>query len=247
MSNISRHSIVQTAEIGENVEIQEFVVIRERVRIGNNVIIHPHVIIEPGVIIGDNVEIFSGTYIGKAPKGAGATSREIIFRPFVRIGDSCAIGPNAVIYYDVSIGNNTLVGDGASIREQCKVGSFCLLGRYVTVNYNSTIGNHVKIIDLTHITGNCTIGNNVFISLCVGTSNDNAIGKSGCHEDQIHGPIIEDGAVIGLGASLLPNVRIGENAVVGAGAVVSKDVPSNTVVMGVPAKIVKRLELDPEA
>jgi acetyltransferase-like isoleucine patch superfamily enzyme len=231
-------AVVETEDIGENEKIMEFAVIRPGVRLGNNVIIHPGVVIESGVVIGDNVEIFPGSYIGKIPKGA-ALARQPEYRKYVEIKANCSIGPHAVIYYDVEIGENTLIGDGASVREQCRIGSDCILSRYVTVNYASTIGNHTKIMDSTHITGKCTIGDNVFISLCVGSTNDNAIGKLGYEEERVQGPTIEDGVAVGAGAMLMPGITIHANAVVGAGSVVTKDVPAGAVVMGSPA-IVKR-------
>jgi UDP-3-O-[3-hydroxymyristoyl] glucosamine N-acyltransferase len=102
--------------------------------IGEAVVIHPHVVIESGVAIGDNVEIFPGAYIGKVPKGAGALSRTPTFVARIEIGANCSIGPHAVVYYDVVLGASTLLGDGASIREQTRIGSRTVIGRYVTVN-----------------------------------------------------------------------------------------------------------------
>lgn len=238
---ISDKAVVLTNKIGEGTVVHEFAVVRKQVNIGNNVVIHPHVVIEDGVTIGDNVEIFPGTYIGKVPKGAGALARAPRFEPFVKIGDNCCIGPNAIIFCGVIIGNNTLIGDGVSIREQCRVGSYSIVGRYATINYNTQIGDRTKIMDLTHITGNCHIGDDVFVSVCVGTTNDNAIGRLKADEDSIVGPYIDDGAAIGAGASLLPGIRIGKNAIVGAGAVVTRDVPPNVVVMGIPARVVRFL------
>jgi len=235
---ISEKAVVQTDDIGENVKIMEFAVVRDGVRIGSNVVIHPFVVIESGVVIGDNVEIFPGTYIGKVPKGA-ALARKPEFEERVVIGENCSLGPNAVIYYDVEIGANTLLGDGASVRDKCRIGSNCILSRYVTVNYATTIGNNTKIMDSTHITGKCHIGDNVFISLLVGSTNDNAIGKLGYDETRVIGPTIEDGVAIGGVAMLMPAITIHKNAVVGAGSVVTKDVPAGAVVMGSPA-VVKR-------
>ena len=160
------------------------------------------------------------------------------------IGANCSLGPHAVIYYDVEIGENTLIGDGASVREQCRIGSNCILSRYVTVNYASTIGNNTKIMDSTHITGKCRIGDNVFISLCVGSTNDNAIGRLGYQEERVRGPVIEDGAAVGAGAMLMPAIVIHEGAVVGAGSVVTKDVPARSVVMGSPATVRRYLSAD---
>jgi acetyltransferase-like isoleucine patch superfamily enzyme len=136
----------------------------------------------------------------------------------------------------VKIGRNTLIGDGASIREQCRIGDDCIISRCVTMNYNVRVGARTKIMDNTHITGNTVIGEDCFISLCVGTTNDNAIGKLPYDAARVRGPIIEDGAAIGAGATILPAIRIGKGAVVGAGAVVSRDVLPDTVVKGVPAR-----------
>jgi acetyltransferase-like isoleucine patch superfamily enzyme len=225
------------AKIGKNVKIGAHCYI-EDVVIGDNVVIHPNVVIYEGVKIADGVEIFPGAFIGKEPKGAGAVARQPVFERQITIGKNSSIGPHAVIFYDVEIGENTLLGDGASIREQCRIGSYCILSRYVTVNYNTTIGNRTKIMDNTHITGNCTIGDDVFISLMVGTTNDNVV-SSKFDENRIFGPAIEDDVVIGVGASLLPGVRIGTGAIVAAGSVVTKNVTPKTVVAGVPARFVK--------
>ena len=239
---ISRLAVVETSQIGENVNIAEFCVIRDGAAIGNNVTIHPNVIIESGVTIGDGVEIFPGTYIGKEPKGAGATARKVEFEPKITIGADCAIGPNAVIYYDVSIGHNTLLGDGSSLREKVTIGHHCLISRYVTINYNTRIGNHTRIMDLTHITGNCEIGDNVFVSVLVSTTNDNVVRDRVYEEEKIKGPTIRNDATIGASACLLPRITIEEGALVGANAVVSRDVKQFDVVMGIPAKVVRNLK-----
>lgn len=240
---ISKLAVVETGQIGKNVNIGEFCVIRDGVVIGNNVTIHPNVIIESGVTIGDDVEIFPGTYIGKKPKGAGATARPVEFVPKITIGDNCAIGPNAVIYYDVSIGNNTLLGDGASLREQVRIGHHCLISRYVTVNYNTRIGNFTRIMDLTHITGDCEIGDNVFVSVLVSTSNDNIVIDRQYEAEHIKGPRVQNKATLGASACLLPGVTVGEGAFVAINAVVTKDVQPYDVVMGIPAKVTRSLKV----
>jgi acetyltransferase-like isoleucine patch superfamily enzyme len=244
MSQISDRAVVKTDKIGTDVTVHEFAVIAEDVVLGNRVVVHPHVVIAAGVRIEDGVEIFPGAFIGKEPKGAGATARQPHFERSVRIGANSSIGPHAVIYYDVEIGQNTLIGDGASIREQCRIGSRCIISRYVTINYNTTVGDGTKIMDLTHITGNCTIGRDVFCSILVSTTNDNAIGAQGYSEENIVGPTIHDGAMIGANANLLPGVVVGEGAMVAAGSVVTKDVEPRTLVAGLPARRVRRLDAD---
>ena len=237
---ISKLAVVQTKEIEANVIIHEFAVIRKGVTIGKDAVIHPHVVIETGVIIGEGVEVFPGSHLGKVPKGAGALARQPAFKRQVVIGSGACVGPNAVIYYDVQIGQNTLVGDGASIREQCRVGSSTVVGRHVTLNYDVTVGSHTKIMDHSWLAGNMKVGDNVFISGGVLTANDNAIGGEGYRGD-LRGPTISDGAMIGVGATLLPGVMIGKNSIVGAGAVVTRDVAPGTLVVGIPARMVQRV------
>lgn len=221
------------AVIGDGVCVAPYAVIGKAV-VGRNTNIHAHVVIADGVHIGDGVEIFPGAFIGKEPKGAGALARTPEFERFVEIGSNSSIGPHAIIYYDVCIGRNTLIGDGASIREQCRIGNFCIISRYVTLNYNAHVGDRTKIMDNTHITGNCRIGSDVFISINVGTTNDNVI--RGGFADHIAAPIIEDGATLAVGVSVLPGVTVGANSMVGAGALVTRDVEAGTTVMGIPAK-----------
>jgi len=233
---VSKLAVIETDDIGTNVSIGEFAIVRKDVRLGDNVIIHPHAIVNGGADIAVGVEIFPYALIGKEPKGAGATARPPSFTRAITIGCDSSIGPGAVIFYNVDIGENTLLGDGASIREQCVIGSRCIISRYVTINYNTRVGNRTKIMDLTHITGNSVIGEDVFVSTGVFTTNDNRIGAAG-YQGDIQGPTIEDGAMIGAGAVLLPGVRIGRGAIVGAGSVVTRDVARATTVMGTPARI----------
>jgi acetyltransferase-like isoleucine patch superfamily enzyme len=141
------------------------------------------------------------------------------------------------VYCDVVIGEGTLVGDHASIREGCRIGARCIVSRCVTLNYEVTIGDDSKVMDLSHLTGNMIIGKNVFISAGVTSANDNAIGAGGYRRESVQGPQIDDGARIGLGALLLPQVHIGADATVAAGAVVTHDVAPGTRVRGVPARV----------
>jgi len=239
---ISGKATVETSSIGCNVVIMENAVVRKDVLIGNNVIIHPHVTIESGVEIADGVEVFPGAYIGKSPKGAGATVRPIKYAKFVKISSGCSIGPNVVIYYDVEIGDKTLIGDGATIREQVRIGSRCLIAPYVAINYNTVIGDRTKVMALTHLAGNCQIAEDVFISTGVFTTTDNSMGGAKYSEEAIVGPRIEREAKIGAGVILLPGVRIGVGSVVAAGSVVTRDVPDGKLVMGVPATVVKDVQ-----
>ena len=229
MSNISKKAnIASTAIIHDNVTIED------------DVVVHDYVVIYSGAVIKKGVEIYDHCTIGKLPTTPGSTARTYSSEYGVTtIGESCILCPGVVIYTGTEIGHNTLLGDNCSIREKCKVGEYCIISRLVTVNYETTIGNYTKIMDNTHITGNMTIGNHVFVSVLVSTTNDNTMGRAEDAVDNLAGPIIEDYVTIGAGANILPSVKIGRNSIVGAGAVVTKEVPENKVVMGIPAKIIR--------
>ncbi|PTA67135.1 N-acetyltransferase [Deinococcus arcticus] len=237
---ISPKAHVEATEIGEGTRIGPFAVVEAGAQLGRNVVIHPYAFVGAGVVLEDDVEVWHGAVIGKPPKGAGATARAVVYEQRISVGSGTSVGPHAVIFYDVMIGRNTLIGDGASIREQCRVGDQCIVSRYVTVNYNTTIGHRVKIMDLTHITGNAVIENDVFISTMVGTMNDNKMSLRSYRPGEIIGPHVQEGASIGGGAMLLPNVKIGRQATVAAGAVVTKVVPDGALVFGMPAKVRER-------
>ncbi len=239
---ISSVSTVQTKNIGDNVTISEYCVIREDVIIGNNVTIHPHVIINDGVRIADGVEIYPGAIIGKQPQLSGGLQHKPQFSEYVEIGECTSIGPNSIIYYDVKIGPDCLIGDAVAIRERCTIEAHCIIGRHVSLLYNVTVGHDTKIMTNTHITGNSVIGCNVVIGVGVNSVNDNNFGSEGYNRNEILGPKIEDNVKIGAGVTLLPNVKIGTNSVVGAGSVVTRDIDSDILVMGIPARKVRTLD-----
>ena len=233
---LHKSAVIDSTDIGSGVTVGEFAVVRDGARLEDGVVIHPHVVIEDGVLVGPQTEVFPGAFLGKEPKGASVVARQLRFDRKVIVGGGSSIGPHVVLFYDVEIGEGTLLGDGASIREGCRIGRDCLISRYVTINYDTVVGDRTKIMDLTHLTGNCRVGSDAFISMAVGTTNDNSpLVLNGNVEQRVRGPVIEDGAMVGGGATLLPGVNIGARAVVAAGSVVTKDVLPLTMVAGVPA------------
>jgi acetyltransferase-like isoleucine patch superfamily enzyme len=199
----------------------------------------------PNVRLGSHVTVFPGAVIGRPPVSSGATARQVDVTELlpVVIGDHCVIGAHAVIYMNVRIGERSMICDMAGVREECEIGEATIIAMGVTVNYRTKIGSRVKVMDNTHLTGNMLIEDDVFISTQVTTTNDNAMGRRPpAGKDWTgRGPILRRFATIGQGACLLPGVEIGRNAMVGAGAVVTRDVPPETLVLGVPARVVRKL------
>jgi acetyltransferase-like isoleucine patch superfamily enzyme len=138
------------------------------------------------------------------------------------------IGKNVRIWHFAYVGPNTVIGDNTKI------------GSLAHVDYNVKVGSNVKIEGCVYIPPLTVIGNNVFIGPAAAFTNDPYP-----MSPRMVGVTVEDGAIIGARAVFRPGVRVGRNSVVAMGAVVTRDVPPDTVVMGVPAKVAySRAEYD---
>lgn len=236
MPGIHPSAIVETDAIGEGVSVGEFCIVRAGAVLGDGVTVLPHAIVEGGVEIGAGTDVQPRAYVGRRPRAAGVISRPPAFEERLRIGAGCAIGVNAVIYHGVEIGADTLVGDHASIREGARIGSRCVLGRATVVDREVRVGDRTIVMFTGVFASKSVIGEDVFIAPGVVTTNDNALGAHGWVEEETAGATIEDGAKIGANVTLLPGVRIGRGAIVGAGSVVTRDVAAGVTVMGNPAR-----------
>lgn len=222
---------------GKNIKIGEQVVIEPDVTIGDDVTIGNFVVIKQGTRIGNGVKIDDLTVLGKAP----FSNKKMALKPADRlcglvIGDHVNIGCGVVIYRGVTLEQDVLVGDLASIRERVTVGESSIVGRNVIVEPKTIIGKYVTIQTSSYITSDMIIEDRVFIGPCCSTSNDKYMGL-GNYRHQ--GPVIKKGARIGNNATLLPGITIGEDAVIGAGTVVTKNVPAKQTYVGNPSKPIK--------
>ena len=149
---------------------------------------------------------------------------------------------NSAIVKESKIGQGTNIWEFANVYG-CKIGKNCNIGSYVEVQNNVRIGNNVTISSHSFICSLVVIEDDVFVGHSVMTINDlhPPSYKRTASKKYWQKTLIKKGAVIGSNASLLP-VTIGENAEVGAGAVVTKDVPDNCIVAGNPARIIKKKE-----
>jgi acetyltransferase-like isoleucine patch superfamily enzyme len=146
-------------------------------------------------------------------------------------GTGVVTGANVEIGKDVSIWNYVVIGDNTKIGDGTNIGSFVDLGKHVVLGKKCNIQAHVTI------SNGCILGDNVFIA-----PNSSLLNDKYPKSSLLTPPIIKDNATIGGGVTILPNVTVGEKAVVGGGSVVTKDVPPRTVVAGCPAKFVMTLE-----
>jgi acetyltransferase-like isoleucine patch superfamily enzyme len=239
--SIHPSAVVETDALGSDVRVDEFAIVRRGARLGNGAHVYAHAVIEEGVELGERVEVMHGAVIGRKPKAPGTLNRPPCFEPRTMIGAGTLIGPHAVIYLGVEIGERTLVAEGVSMREQCRIGNRCKIAQNCTLAYDVHMGDDSDVRHLCHLAGGMRIGQRVFISAHLSSVNTRTFGRAQGEVEAVRGPVIEDDCRIGPGVSLLMGVTIGRDALVGAGAVVTRDVEPATVVMGVPARVVRKL------
>ena len=177
---------------------------------------------------------------GKVTLGEGTTVQANVISGSAEdgeldVGKDCTIRSGTVIYSGVKIGNNFRSGHNVLIRENTKIGDNVLVGTSSVIDGDCKIGNKVSIQTGVYITRYTTIEDGVFLGPFCVTTNDKYM-KYGV---TLKGPVIKQRARIGANSTIMPGITIGEGAIVGASSVVTKDVPSYKVVMGVPAKVVK--------
>jgi UDP-2-acetamido-3-amino-2,3-dideoxy-glucuronate N-acetyltransferase len=143
-----------------------------------------------------------------------------------KLGKGVIMGKNVQLGRDTTIWNYVIIGDDTKIGDGTRVGSFCDIGKDVVMGKNTTVQAHVTISNA------CRLGDNVFIGPNSSLLNDR-FPNSGC----LTPSVIENGSVVGGCVTVLPNVTVGKNAVVAAGSVVTKDVPEEAVVKGIPAEV----------
>lgn len=232
--------IARSVRIGEGLRISKNCVIDEEVTIGTGALIGNNVIIHEGTRIGNNVRIDDNTVIGKQPMRAAnsAVTKEQQL-PAAIIGDDCIIGTSVVIYAGTKLGKHILVADLSTVRENVEIGDFTIVGRGVAIENFCKIGSYCKLETNVYITAYSEIGDRCFIAPCVATSNDNFVGRTKERFKYFKGVTVKRGGRIGTNATILPGKVIEEDALVAAGAVVSRNVPARKVVLGVPARILR--------
>ena len=184
--------------------------------------------------------IHPSAIIGKQPtsaKNSATTTQGKHNHPL--IGPGTKIGAFAIIYAGAVIGENCYIADGATVREGVKIGDGTIVGRGVAVENDCWIGKNVKIETNAYITAFSELRDNVFIAPNVTTSNDNYCGRDPERKKHYKGVTALCGARVGAGATILPGIIIGEECLVAAGSVVTKNTGPREIVAGVPAKFMR--------
>jgi acetyltransferase-like isoleucine patch superfamily enzyme len=203
--------------------------------------IHPSAIVYPGTVLGEGVKVLEHAVVGKQPTLSPRSTAKRELLPPAELGDGTVVSTGAVVFAGTRLGARVIVGDQACVRERVRIGDDVVVGRGSLVENDTTIGSLTKIQAEAYITAYSTLEDNVFIAPCVVTTNDNFMGRSERRHELIAGPTIRRGARVGGGAVLCPGIEIGEEAFVGAGAVVTKNVPPRMVVVGNPARVIREV------
>lgn len=198
-------------------------------------------VIYDGTGFGAGCSVQDCAVVGKPPVlGARSTAAAGDGEPAV-LGDRVAVCSHAVVCASAQIGDDCVVGDGALVRERVKLGRGCVVGAHVVIENDVSIGSGVKLQTGAYITAHCTIEDDVFVAPGVITTNDNSMGRHAPGAG-VSGVTLRRACRIGAGAVLLPGIEVGEEAFVAAGAVVTRDVDPFTLVMGSPARLIRRIE-----
>jgi len=233
-------SIHVSAKIGSGTTWGEGLVVEEGVTVGSGCRIGHHVVIRAGTVIGNDVRLDDGANLGKQPMRAAAsavTSDQEM--PPCRVGSGCIVGTHAVIYGGAALDERVLVADLATIREQVTVGERTIVGRGVSVENFCTIGRRCKIETEAYITAHSVIEDFVFIAPGVVTSNDAFAGRTEERFKHFRGVTIRRGARVGVGATILPGIEIGADAMIAAGALLTRSAEAGMIYMGSPARAVR--------
>jgi acetyltransferase-like isoleucine patch superfamily enzyme len=206
--------------------------------------IHATAVVYPGTVLGEGVKVLENAVVGKQPSLSPRSTAKREPLPPTQIGDGTIISVGAIVFAGSRIGARVILGDQSCVRERVEIGDDVVVGRGSLVENDTTIGALTKIQANAYITAYSTLEDNVFIAPCVMTTNDNFMGRTERRHDLIKGPTIRRGARVGGGAILCPGVEIGEEAFVGAGAVVTKDVPPRKLVVGNPARVIRDVPED---
>jgi acetyltransferase-like isoleucine patch superfamily enzyme len=201
--------------------------------------IAPTAVVYPGTVIGDGCKILDGAVVGKQPTLSPRSTTRRDPLPPAELGPGAIVSTGAIVFAGATIGARVIVGDQACVRERVVVGDDVVVGRGSLVENDTTVGARTRIQAEAYVTAYSTLEEDVFIAPCVVTTNDNYMGRTEKRLTLMKGPTIRRGARIGGGAVLCPGVEVGEEAFVGAGAVVVGDVPPRTLVVGNPARVLR--------
>ena len=230
-----------------NCRIGANTILMGKVKLGNNVSIANNVVIYGPVSIGDTTYIGDNAVIGHPIRShlkefikTGELS-DLLLAEGCTIGKGTIIRGGCIIYTNSRIGNQVEFGHTVMVREQTEIGNNCTVGTNSVLEGHIKIGSRVSIQSMVFIPLHTIVEDDVFLGPNCKLTNDKYVMRK---EFKLIGPTIKKKASIGANAVIMPGIVVNEGAIIGASAVVTKDVPAYTIYTGVPAKVYKEVPED---
>ncbi|WP_316779987.1 DapH/DapD/GlmU-related protein [Streptomyces sasae] len=207
--------------------------IEDGAQIGAGAIIHG------GTRIGAGVRIEEFVIVGKPEQGYAVGRTYSGMGAVTVLAGGVTVRSGAILYAGVNLGAETAIGHRTLIRSHSTLGAHCLIGHGLVIERACTFGNWVRCSPLSHITSAVVAGDRVFLGAGIRTINDKHLiwNDTEGREPDLVPPRFEEGARVGTGSTVLGGVTIGLRALVGAGSVVTRDVPDGAVAYGSPARV----------
>ena len=215
-----------------NLWLADDVVVPEDAYVGANVVLHP------GVRLSSGCHLEDGVVLGKRSRPGPGSAREQESAPLeTLLGERTLVGTHAVVCVGAVIGADVFIGDHSLVRERAKLGTGASIGHAGTVGPDCVIGERVRTQGYAALAGGIVLEDDVFLGPLVSVLSGMTMREGEDPESMVFRPaVVRRGSHIGSGVQILPGVEVGEHAVVGANAVVVRDVPAGARVRGVPAR-----------
>ncbi|MDQ4142561.1 MAG: hypothetical protein M3198_02275 [Actinomycetota bacterium] len=219
-------------------------VIESGCRLGDHAKIGGSVFLGSGSQVGDYVVLGHATKrltTGHDPTEThGRAQRFLVRDGSTRIGPDAVLRSHSVVYLCVRVGSGLTTGHHVLIREHTTIGDRCIFGSYASCDGYTVVGSDTHVGQYAQLSQGARIGNGCFIGGHTVFS-DNRMAVRIPDRD-LDGAVVGDFVRIGLGCVILPGVSIGEGAMVGAGSIVSRDVPSGVLAFGSPCRVIRSLQ-----
>jgi acetyltransferase-like isoleucine patch superfamily enzyme len=226
---ISRHAVFVPADEQGNFR---------PITLGANAVIGAFAVIHGGTVIGERATIEANAIVGKPELGYAVGQSYPGAGAATIIGEGAVVRSGAIVYAAVELGTEVLIGHHTLLRSAVMVGEGSQLGHNLTVERATRIGRNVRCSPGSHITSSTLVGDRVFLGAGVRTINDKTLTwRDPGRAPELVPPRFEEGAKVGTGCVVLGSVTIGREALVGAGSLITHDIPPGTIAYGHPARV----------
>lgn len=209
-----------------------------KVALGARCVVGPGAVIHGDVRLADGVLVEEHVVVGKPEHGYAVRNVYPGSGAPTEIGAGVVLRSGAIVYAGVNIGDGTTIGHHTLLRTDVRIGAESQLAHNLTVERATVMGAGVRCSPGSHITADTIVQDGVFLGAGIRTINDKElIWRDPNNEQALRPPRFLTGCKVGSGATILAGITIGEQALVGAGSVVTRDVPSRAVAYGVPARV----------